>query len=675
MSKKKREKKTIKPKEAIKKLKPEVQSPLFQMSKRSFLGGLLAIGAFAVCSQFANWMVGLAFAVGFLLAGGFKLDFSLRRWNYAANLLWGLLAMALTSIMPCALVDTKPKSMGWDHALLNLLCVTIVCGVVFILTAKFKLSVVLSSVGLTILAVVNGLVYQFRGNELTPMDIMSAGTAMNMAGQYKLETYENTMLYALVGMVLMLFLALSMPSFPMQSKKLRRAIALTWVMAMSVVLYVGSVDIAIRNWTNYGTKYNGYYLNFYLGVRDSVVKEPDRYSSGHVDRMAEEYAPSGEEQKDLPNVIAIMSESWADLSVVGELKTNQPVTPFLDNLHTNTIRGYALASIYGANTANSEFEFLFGHSMAFLPEGCVPYQQYVQENVTALPWVMRELGYTSIATHPYYADGWSRNRIYDELGFEESTFIEDYPQQDFLRKYITDQEMFEFVLNKLKSNDTGKPLFLFGITMQNHGGYTYEGPNYSQTIWLDRDSYEEEYKKAPQYLTCLKETDDAVQYLLRELRYYEEDTIVLMFGDHHPSLGNGFYEDLYGKEFETLDEEVLRYTIPFFIWANFDIEEAEVEGTSINYLSRYLLEAAGIDLPPYYQFLKEMEEYIPAVSAKGYYSKSQGKYLTVDEASGTEADMLNEYAIAQYNNLFDEKNRNETFFGQYLPEESDSILE
>ena len=184
MSKKKREKKTIKPKETIKKLKPEVQSPLFQMSKRSFLGGILAVAAFAVCSQFANWMVGGAFARAFLLVGGFKLDFSLRRWNYAANLLWGLLAMALTSIMPCALVDTKPKSMGWDHALLNLLCVTIVCGVVFILTAKFKLSVVLSSVGLTILAVVNGLVYQFRGNELTPMDIMSAGTAMNVAGQY-----------------------------------------------------------------------------------------------------------------------------------------------------------------------------------------------------------------------------------------------------------------------------------------------------------------------------------------------------------------------------------------------------------------------------------------------------------------------------------------------------------
>lgn len=676
MSKQKNEKKPMKKKEKTKK-KPraEPRSPLLQMSKRTFLGGLLAIAAFALCSQFASWLVGAAFAVAFLLAGGLKLELPRIRWNYLANLVWGLLTMALTSIMPNALVSTYPHDMGWHHALLNLLCVTIVCGVVLIITGKFKLSVVISAVGLTILAIANGLVYQFRGNELTPMDLMSAGTALNVASQYKLESYDNTMLYALVGMVLILFLALAMPSFPMRSRKLRRAIALTWVMAMSVVLYFGSNDIAIRNWTNYGTKYNGYYLNFYLGVRDSMVREPGRYSHGHVERTAQNYTMSGEEEQERPNVIVIMNESWADFSVLGEVQTNQPVTPFLDNLRTNTIRGHALASIYGANTANSEFEFLFGHSMAFLPEGCVPYQQYVQENVYALPWLMRSLGYTSVSTHPYYADGWSRNRIYDELGFTESTFLEDYPQEDYLREYITDREMFEFILNKLETKEKGEPLFLFGITMQNHGGYTYEGANYSQTIWLDREAYHQEHKKAEQYLTILHETDAAVQYLLRELRYFEEDTIVLMFGDHFPSLGNAFYEELYGKNFETLDEEVLRYTIPFFIWANFDIEEEEVERTSINYLSRYLLEVAGIELPPYYQFLKELEEYIPALSAKGYYSQSQGKYLALKSASGAEADWLNEYAIVQYNNLFDEEHRNETFFGQYLPEEKDTILE
>lgn len=645
----------------------EVLSPLIQVRRRTYVGALLGAAAFAFCAAFAFWGVGVLFVPLFLLAGSMKLDLPRIRWNYLANLLWGLAVVALTSVMPSAMVSAWPQDMGW-HGILNALCVTVVCGVILILTAKFKLSVAITAVLLTILAIANGLVYQFRGNELTPMDLRSAGTALNVAGQYRIEEYTATMVYVLCLMALFLFLAFALPSFPM-GKRNRRFVALTWVLAMSVVLYFGSGSIAIRNWTNYGTKYNGYYLNFYLGVRDSMVREPDRYSPEAVEKLAAGYADgeTAPEKKDLPNIIVIMNESWADFSILGDIQANQEVTPFLNGLKTNTIRGHALASIYGANTANSEFEFLFGHTMAFLPQGCVPYQQYVQENVYSLPWLMQSLGYTSQATHPYYANGWSRNRIYPYLGFPKTTFMDDYPNENILREYITDQEMFEYIVDKVKNKESDQPMFLFGVTMQNHGGYTYKGPNYNQTIWLSPGRYSQQYEKAEQYLTCLRETDSAVQYLLRELRFFKEDTIVVMFGDHFPSLGNEFYEELYGKGFDTLDEEVLRYSIPFFIWANFDIEEQQVEGTSINYLSRYVLEAAGIQLPPYYQFLKEMEEYIPALSAKGYYSKSQGCYQELDKAEGEEAEWLNKYAILQYNNLFDEKNRNETLFGQYLP--------
>lgn len=641
--------------------------PMLRLQKRSAAGGLLGVGAFAFCAAFAFWGMGLLFAPLFFLAGCLTLNLPRIRWNYLANLLWGLATVALTSIMPNAMVSTWPQDMEW-RSILNGLCVTIVCGVILILTARFKLSVALTAILLTILAIANGLVYQFRGNELTPMDFRSAGTALNVAAQYRIEEYTETMVYVLCLMVLLLFLAFAMPSFPMQKRK-RRLVALTWVLAISVVLYFGSANVVIRNWTNYGTKHNGYYLNFYLGIRDSMVKEPDRYDPDAVEELAQSYTTYPEETagQDLPNIIVIMNESWADFSILGDMQTNQSVTPFLDGMKTNTIRGHALASIYGANTANSEFEFLFGGTMAFLPEGCVPYQQYVQENVYALPWLMQSLGYTSQATHPYYANGWSRNRIYPYLGFPESTFMEDYPNQNLLREYITDQEMFEYVVDKLKNKEGDQPMFLFGITMQNHGGYTYQGPNYQQTVWLDQEVYGREYKKAEQYLTCLHETDHAVQYLLRELRSFKEDTIVVMFGDHFPSLGNDFYEALYGRPFETLDDEVLRYSIPFFIWANFDIPEQEVERTSINYLSRYMLETAGIELPPYYRFLKDMEDHIPALSAKGYYSKSQGSYLDLDQAEGEEAEWLNQYAILQYNNLFDEKNRNETLFGKYLP--------
>lgn len=68
----------------------------------------------------------------------------------------------------------------------------------------------------------------------------------------------------------------------------------------------------------------------------------------------------------------------------------------------------------------------------------------------------------------------------------------------------------------------------------------------------------------------------------------------------------------------------------------------------------------------YYRALKAVEEVIPAINAAGYYSVEKGRFATLDEAAGEEAKMLKMYEILQYNNLFDEKNRNEEFFGQYL---------
>ena len=126
------------------------KSPLLQVQKRSFAGGLLAVAAFAFCSRFAFWGMGVLFAPLFLFVGCMKLDLPRIRWNYLANLLWGLAVIALTSIMPNAMVSTWPQDMGW-HAILNVLCVTIVCGVILILTARFKLSVALTAILLTIL--------------------------------------------------------------------------------------------------------------------------------------------------------------------------------------------------------------------------------------------------------------------------------------------------------------------------------------------------------------------------------------------------------------------------------------------------------------------------------------------------------------------------------------------
>lgn len=101
------------------------------------------------------------------------------------------------------------------------------------------------------------------------------------------------------------------------------------------------------------------------------MKAPDGYSKAAVDKIAGNFkeTDSSYSQSDAknPTIIVIMNESFADLSVVGDFETNTQVTPFMDSLSENTLKGYALSSVYGAKTPNSEWEFETGNSMAFLP--------------------------------------------------------------------------------------------------------------------------------------------------------------------------------------------------------------------------------------------------------------------------------------------------------------------
>ena len=200
--------------------------------------------------------------------------------------------------------------------------------------------------------------------------------------------------------------------------------------------------------------------------------------------------------------------------------------------------------------------------------------------------------------------------------------------------------------------------------MQNHGSYTYNGDNYTKTVELD--GYSQDYPLAEQYLTVLSETDSAVEYFINELKNMPEETIVLFFGDHYPKIEEEFYEELNGGKFESIEDEMSKYTVPFFIWANYDIEEKTIEHTSLNYLSLHLLRTAGLEFSPYLKFIAEIEKTIPAINSLGYFSNTHNKYLRHKEQTIAETECMNRYSMVQYNNLFDAKHRNFTFYGQYV---------
>ena len=354
-----------------------------------------------------------------------------------------------------------------------------------------------------------------------------------------------------------------------------------------------------------------------------------------------------------------MNESLSDLSVYGaELKTNTEVLPFFDSLTDNTVRGYAFSSVYGGTTADSEWEMLTGNTMGFLPVRTVPYQQYMRGSCYSLVSYLESLGYASYATHPNISDNWNRGKAYGYLGFDKVEFVEEYPQEKLVRSFVSDQEMYELMLDRYRQQPKDEPLFMFGITMQNHGEYDFDD------IGLDKITLDGEQKDeaAENYLTLIHESDRAFEALIHELEKSDRPTVVLMFGDHQPALATDFLERLHGGPLETLDEQMLRYKVPFVIWANYDIDEKAVDCTSLNYLSVYLMEAAGLPLSPYQEFLRDMEKQIPVINAIGYYSLFDDCFLPISEAQNEEKTALNMYAQLQYNCMFDTKHRSEVFF-------------
>lgn len=575
------------------------------------------------------------------------------------------------------LLDAELRAkISQEKMLLNIVCCLVVFLVVQVCTNNAGLTCLISHIFLMIVAGINYFVYLFRGNEFIFSDLKSIQTGLSVAGNYEFVMDDRAGYVILLSTLYVAFM-----------RKLHVTVEKrVWMTAVCVSLailsgvYVGRKTeyVVTETWEQKGSYRNGYILNFVLSVRDYFVSEPEGYSAEAVAALEERYketagSGSGEGAKqegesnvvdkargEKPTIIVVMSESYADLSVVGSLVTNMEVTPFYDSLTENTIRGYALSSVFGAKTPNSEWEFMTGNSMAFLPSGSVVYQQYISDTPTSIVSNLKNEGYTCVAMHPYYETGWSRNAVYPDMGFDEMHFIDDFDQTKLLREYITDQELYESIVERYESRAANEDLFIMSISMQNHGGYTEKYDNFNEQVRALGINYPD----VNQYLSLIHESDASLEYLISYFENVDDPVEIVFFGDHQPSLSQSFYPYLNGKGLSGLTEDELEalYTVPFFIWTNYESEEEEVEITSLDFLSTIALERAGIELPAYNQFLSDMVDVVPAINARGYYSKTEGKFIHIEEAQGEEAEWIRDYEILQYNNMFDRKGKSEVFF-------------
>lgn len=631
---------------------------------------ILFTGIVTLSSLLAHFLAGISlfnmclFPLLFFCAEVLEIELK-GKWNFAVIVpVFALSSFVTTWTVQYLLLEEDLRDRISDEKfMLNILCCLFCYMFIQTITNNTARTCVITHLILLVFAGANYFVYGFRGNEITFGDIKSLSTGLSVASNYEFSLNAQAMNAILLTVV---WLA-GIKKIQIQFKKEWMVRILSASVAVFAFVYVGlqSVNTVTETWEKKGTYRNGYLLNFALSIRDSFVEKPENYSAQTVKAIEEEYfgRENSESPSEKPVVIAIMDESFADLGAMGNLRTNQEVMPFISSLKENTVYGKALASVYGAKTPNSEWEFMTGNSMAWLPSGSVAYQQYLTEkNAYSIVDTLKGQGYTCVAMHPYYDTGWSRDVVYPQLGFDEMYFLEDFDQSNLMRKYVSDEVMFDKIIERYEAGAEDENLFLMGITMQNHGGYTDSYENFVTDVYSTNIPYAD----VNQYLTLVHQTDLAVEKLISYFNNVDRPVVICFFGDHQPSLNSRFYRLLNGKGLSglTLAELEELYEVPFFIWTNFPSESRYVEHTSLNFLSVMLLQQAGLTLSPYQQFLSDFMEKIPAMNGRAFYSGTLERYFHYEDALGDDKLLLEKYQILQYNGLFDKKEKSDLFFGR-----------
>lgn len=563
-----------------------------------------------------------------------------------------------------------------EMAALNILWMAVIYLAAFSLFQTTRIAVPLASVLLFVVSLAETFVISFRGTPIMIWEVLAFSTAMTVAGNYVFEITEEMKFAGIALLVLNLVLWF----FPVRVKGWKKRVlsgcgGIGMAVCFGAYFFMRTVPLKgleINMWAMSDTyQQYGYILSTAVSLKYMVVKLPYGYSTTRLDEIYNQIQDAdGSEEGDAQdnqeasaitpvNLICIMNESLSELKVVGDFTTNQEYFPFLNSLEENTVKGSLCVPVFGSMTSNTEFEFLIGDSIALLPSGTIAYQFYVKPGVCSLVSTLKDQGYYSVAMHPFPKENWNRDKCYNNMGFDEFLDYDSYGDSILIRNYVSDlsdyQKIVQAVENKESPDDR---MFVFNVSMQNHGGYDAAYDDFTQDVCLT-GSNQGKYPKADQYLSLMKRSDEALQYLLEYFEDCDQPTMIVMFGDHQPGIEDEFFDEVAGKASSqfTAPEQLIWYQTPFIIWTNYQQPSQDMGKLGAVYLSSYMLKLAGLELTPYHKFLLGMSEYLPVIHPIGVF-EPDGTYYSWQEAESGQCpyrDLVMEYEYLVYNHSMDSR--------------------
>ena len=514
---------------------------------------------------------------------------------------------------------------------------------------------VVLAVALYVLGLAEYFVILFKSMPISPGDLTALSTAAAVAGTGFTYTITSFCMLSLAFTVIAIQICtLAAQVAPKRQKGSWRGLVLNLLIAIvclggiaahtTLLDYYHTLYIQVYSWRPLESYYRqGFLPSFISGAQTIKPSKPEDYTVSSAKKLISEYAKEYDDNnqtggssatrleatkqfdEEKPTVIAVMNETFSDLSIYQNMHADYQGPTYFKSIDDCLSHGRLYVSAYGGGTANTEFEFLTGNSMAYLGSGVYPYTTYDLTDTENLAAQFKSLGYYTTAMHPNHGTNWNRENVYKDFGFDQFLTINDFQNAETLRGMVTDKATYDKILELLDTNSN--PQFIFDVTMQNHSGYDTGLIPYDKQMSLNIDG--EFNSNVNEYVSLIQQSDEALKYFLNKLSKLDRKVVVVFWGDHQPFFPDTYNDRWFTNEDDATHQERLWQT-SYIIWANYDVagnsQTSHEEDLSSNYLSSELMKLIGAPLTDYQKAHLTLRQSLPALNSVGY-EDSQDRWL------------------------------------------------
>lgn len=446
------------------------------------------------------------------------------------------------------------------------------------------------------LGIINGCILSNRVTPFgyTDLKCISDLLAMNNTNYFTAQQATFAVIGISVFLILCLLLFIKGPQYTGKTHKFIAPVAILAVIFIGIPVTTEAAqsnNVVASYFSNIAQGYEnyGFIYGFASSVVDRGMSKPEEYSEETINDIQAVVRSKKSEttvtSENAPNIICVLLESFCDPDEITFLELNQDPIPTFHYLEENFSTGYLTVPVIGAGTANTEFEILSGMDMQFFGTGEYPYKTILKKtDCESIASALSSIGYGTHAVHNNGGNFYSRVNAFSVMGFDTFTSKELMDIQTYTPNgsWATDDILVNETLKTLDATPD-QPDFTYTITVGTHGDYPKEPVIDNPPFMVSGLEDEGLTNSWTYYVNQLNEIDQFMADLIEQANARGEDTIIVFFGDHLPTMG-------------LTDEDMLSgdiYKTNYVTWNNMGLPKEDVDLYSYQLLSN-ITDSLGI---------------------------------------------------------------------------------